>query len=47
MLNVILAPIGLLLIGLGAWGLYIAARASRRRNGSPPDDKTAKGHDDG
>jgi hypothetical protein len=43
MLNVILAPIGLLLIALGAWGLYVATRASRRREAP---DRSAKPSDE-
>lgn len=38
MLNFILAPLGLLLIGLGAAGLYVATRGGRRRDAPPPGD---------
>lgn len=34
MLNFILAPLGILLIGLGAWGLFLALR-KRRARGEP------------
>lgn len=39
MLNFILAPLGLLLIGLGVAGLYVAIRGGRRRDNPPRDDQ--------
>ena len=46
MLNYVLAPLGILLIGLGAAGALLAFRPSRRAKGPQHDDQQAIGSED-
>ncbi len=46
MLNYVLAPLGILLIGLGAAGLFLAFRPARRAKGPQHDDEQAIGPED-
>lgn len=46
MLNYVLAPLGILLIGLGAAGLFLAFRPARRAKGSQHDDQQTVGPED-